>query len=80
MHAPYNSSKLRAACRIQPLTDKQQKLVFCLAETSPPPRSINSVQTRCIAKTSGFIRGVCKNRRFIKFEGFLVELLENRRS
>ena len=26
--------------------------------------SINSVHTRCIVKTSGFTRGVCKNRGF----------------
>ena len=41
---------------------------------------INSVHTRCIVKTSGFTRGVCKNRGFIKFKGFLVEFLQNRRS
>ena len=42
---------------------------------------LNSVHTRCIVKTSGFTRGVCKNRGFsIKFKGFLVEFLENRRS
>ena len=28
------------------------------------PDSINSVQTRCIVKTSGFTRGFCKNRWF----------------
>ena len=39
------------------------------------------VNSRGIAKTSGFTRGVCKNRWFfIKFKGFLVEFLENRRS
>ena len=27
-------------------------------------RKINSVHTRCIVKTSGFTRGVCKNRGF----------------
>ena len=27
------------------------------------PKMINSLQTRCIVKTSGFTRGVCKNRR-----------------
>ena len=42
--------------------------------------TFNSIHTRCIVKTSGFTRGVCKNRRFIKFKGFLVEFLENRRS
>ena len=26
--------------------------------------SVNSVHTRCIVKTSGFTRGVCKNRGF----------------
>ena len=36
--------------------------------------------TRCIVKTRGFTRGVCKNRGFIKFKGFLVEFVENRRS
>ena len=42
---------------------------------------VNSVHTRCIVKTSGFTRRVCKNRGFyIKFKGFLVEFLENRRS
>ena len=41
---------------------------------------INNVQTRCIAKTSGFTRGVCKIRDFIKLKGFLVEFLENKRS
>ena len=41
----------------------------------------NSVHTRCIVKTGGFTRGVCKNQGFfIKFKGFLVEFLENRRS
>ena len=41
----------------------------------------NSVHTRCIVKTGGFTRGVCKNRGFyIKFKGFLVEFLENRLS
>ena len=40
----------------------------------------NSVHTRRIVKTSGFTRGVCKIGDFIKFEGFLVEFLENRRS
>ena len=46
-------------------------------------RILNSVHTRCIVKTSGFTRGVCKNRGgggFIKFKGFLLEFLENRRS
>ena len=38
----------------------------------------NSVHTRCIVKTSGFTRGVCKNRDFIKFKGFLVEFIENK--
>ena len=42
--------------------------------------NFNSVHTRCIVKTSGFTRGVCKNRDFIKFKGFLVEFLERRRS
>ena len=42
--------------------------------------NINSVHTRCIVKTSGFTRGICKNQGFIKFKGFLVEFLENRRS
>ena len=33
---------------------------------------IDSVRTRCIVKTSGFTRAVCKIRGFyIKFEGFL---------
>ena len=41
---------------------------------------INSVHTRRIVKTSGFTRGVCKNRDFIKFTGFLVEFLESMRS
>ena len=42
---------------------------------------INSARTRCIVKTSGFTRGVCKNWGFfIKFKGFLVEFMENRRS
>ena len=41
---------------------------------------IDSVHTRCIVKTSGFTRGVCKNRGFVKFKGFLVEFLENKRS
>ena len=40
----------------------------------------NSVHTRCIVKKSGFTRGVCKNRGFIKFKGFRVEFLESRRS
>ena len=35
---------------------------------------INSVHARCIVKTSGIPRGVCKNRGFYyKFKGFLVE-------
>ena len=39
------------------------------------------MHTRCIVKTGGFTRGVCKNRGFfIKFKGFLVERLENRLS
>ena len=42
--------------------------------------SFNSVHTRCIVKTGGFTGGVCKNRGFIKFKGFPVEFLENRRS
>ena len=42
------------------------------------PPKINSVHTRCIVKTRGFTRGVCKNRGFIKFKGFLVGFLENR--
>ena len=42
---------------------------------------VNRVHTRCIVKTSGFTRGVCKNRgSYIKFKGFLVEFLENRRA
>ena len=41
---------------------------------------IDSVQTRGIVKTSGFRRGVCKNRGCIKFKDSLVEFLENRRS
>ena len=41
---------------------------------------INSVQTRCIVKTSGSTRGVCKIGDLIKFKGFLVEFLENRSS
>ena len=43
---------------------------------------IDSVQTRCIVKTSGFTRDVCKKIRdlFIKFKIFLVEFLESRRS
>ena len=45
------------------------------------PRLINSVHTRCIVKTSGFTRGVCKTRGFYwKFQSFLVEFLENSRS
>ena len=44
------------------------------------PFHFNSVHTRCIVKTSGFTRGVCKNRDFLKLKGFLVEFLENRRS
>ena len=31
-----------------------------------PFPNINGVHTRCIVKTSGFTRGVRKNRRFIK--------------
>ena len=42
--------------------------------------NLNNVHTRCIVKTSGFTRGVCKNPGFIKFKGFLVEFLESRRS
>ena len=43
--------------------------------------SINSVHTMQTVKTSGFTRGVRKNRGFyIKFKGFLVEFLESRRS
>ena len=39
------------------------------------------MRTRCIVKTGGFTRGVCKNQGSdIKFKGFLVEFLENRRS
>ena len=41
---------------------------------------VNSVHTRCIVKTSGFTRGVCRNLDFIKFKGFLVEFQENSRS
>ena len=43
-------------------------------------RKINSVHTRCIVKTGGFTRGVCKNQGFIKFKGFLVGFLQSRRS
>ena len=32
---------------------------------------LNSVHTRCIVKTGGFTRGVCKIGDFIKFKGFL---------
>ena len=42
--------------------------------------SFNSVRTRGIVKTSRFTRGVCKNRWFMKYKGFLVEVLENKRS
>ena len=28
------------------------------------PNIVNSVHTRCIVKTGGFTRGVCKNRGF----------------
>ena len=42
--------------------------------------SVKGVQTRGIVKTSGFTRGVCKIGDFIRFEGFRVEFLENRRS
>ena len=46
---------------------------------SGPRSSINSVHTRCVVKTSGFTRGVCKNLGFfIEFKGFLVEFLESR--
>ena len=39
------------------------------------------MHTTCIVKTSGFTRGVfLKIGDFIKFKGFLVEFLENRRS
>ena len=41
---------------------------------------INSLHSRCIVKTSGFTRGVCKIGDSTKFKGFLVEFLENRRS
>ena len=51
------------------------------SELISPAGYINSVHTRCIVKTSGFTRGVCKNRGFyIKFKGFLVEFLHSRRS
>ena len=40
----------------------------------------NSVHTRCIVKTSGFTRVFVKIGNFIKFKGFPVEILENRRS
>ena len=42
-----------------------------------PGHWMQSVQTGGIVKTSGFTRGVCKNRGFIKFKGFLVEFLES---
>ena len=41
---------------------------------------LKNVHSRCIVETSGFTRGVCKNRGFIKFKGILVEFLENRQS
>ena len=43
---------------------------------------INSVHTRCIAKTSHkcVYKGFVKIGDFIKFKGFLVEILERRRS
>ena len=55
--------------------------LFDIFRAGQKTSKINSVHTRCIVKTSGFTRGVCKNRGdFIKFKGFLVEFLENRRS
>ena len=41
---------------------------------------INSVHTRCIVKTGGLQGAFVKIGDFIKFKGFLVEFLENRRS
>ena len=40
----------------------------------------NSVHTRRIVKTSGFTEVFVKIGDFIKFKGFLVEFLENKRS
>ena len=37
---------------------------YSLAEMPAETLEINSVHTRCIVKTSGFTRGVCKNRGF----------------
>ena len=52
-----------------------------VARTALQKTCHNSVHTRCIVKTSGFTRCVCKNQGdFIKFKGFLVEFLESRRS
>ena len=42
-------------------------------------RSLNSVQTRGIVKTSEVTRVFVKIGDFIKFEGFLVEFQENKR-
>ena len=44
--------------------DKTPRTFPWLEKSQDQGNSINSVHTRCIVKTSGFIRGVCKNRGF----------------
>ena len=52
-----NLAKHRAVFFFAILPVGSQELVFNVPK-------LNSVQTRCIVKTSGFTRGVCKNRCF----------------
>ena len=74
---PENCSSISGfACPKGPNLENVQFRLKCSSSLA----NFNSVQTRGIVKTSGFTRGVWKNRWFIKLKVFFVEFIESRRS